>query len=661
MIFKAGYYQPWTAINEPIHGYTTLNLGSTLRYIDGNHHMSEEYGEFYIETSILSWSSEDGYGWSVAHPGGGDSAYLNNFIKEKAKDGCYGVFELLEPIDTYTYEDSARAAAVEEFMSHMMYVSYETGSGFPGEEAAGCSAREFISKGAIMITFEPYWIAYVSGSGDYNGPLNGPSVASSVVVYSSPVGDIEIIRQSSLSYIDHPGAYVIDLKSSSGDDFNLRAVRKDTYSEAFKLPNQDISELNNVVFEFKPVVPIDLAVPEGGPEPTIYNFTQAQDSYNDNLSNVACDGEIFYNDRVWFSDTLLEKFGYTQGNGDEGVLNLSVSTNQPPYIAPDIFPATPDGYSCEFTLTGTYTNTDSYYNGDINGDSKNVFNVTGATLTISNSDTSLSIDKIIIYHTVGGKDNPFYYIDFLNGETIVHSIDSMQLYQYSFPYTLTLQSNLIYCGSESYRLFEEIFINNVIPDEPDEPEEVNISGKWKHSNAVYTGGQYLNEELSGVVIYSASDSSGRGKYSFNSILLDTTSEPFIYYKNDNVTVCYYRLYIEDAVKGTIVDFGEQEQSVSQEFYAWFTSAFTQVQPLTTTDEAFDNLADAVRESESVTGSMTVVQMIQILNSGNAENSEYDSSDFDSVMTKLANVIRLRNNFEGSLGLQTMPSVIKNIP
>lgn len=148
-----------------------------------------------------------------------------------------------------------------------------------------------------------------------------------------------------------------------------------------------------------------------------------------------------------------------------------------------------------------------------------------------------------------------------------------------------------------------------------------ISGKWKHSNAVYTGGQYLNEELSGVVIYSASDSFGRGEYSFNSILLDTTSEPFIYYKNDGNTVCYYRLYAEDAVKDTLVDFGEQQQSVSQEFYEWFTSAFTKV-----------NFLSGVWEQTRCSGNNISISQEPITGTVTYSGTEQESREFsfDSI-------------------------------
>jgi len=85
----------------------------------------------------------------------------------------------------------------------------------------------------------------------------------------------------------------------------------------------------------------------------------------------------------------------------------------------------------------------------------------------------------------------------------------------------------------------------------------------------------------------------------------------------------------------------------------------------TLNSLFTALADAVRTKASLdsTNKLTIVGMIEALNAlntGTTDNSSYDQEDFDSCMTKLAEVIRTKSGNPSKFTLATMPEGILSI-
>lgn len=85
----------------------------------------------------------------------------------------------------------------------------------------------------------------------------------------------------------------------------------------------------------------------------------------------------------------------------------------------------------------------------------------------------------------------------------------------------------------------------------------------------------------------------------------------------------------------------------------------------TLNSLFTALADAVRTKASLdsTNKLTIVGMIEALNAlntGTTDNSSYDQEDFDSCMTKLAEVIRTKSGNPSKFTLATMPEGVLSI-
>lgn len=604
-IYYASYYQPYKMLNwsnDGINGWV-YNLGQcgSIDAVDisylGNTNNQEWDDDIDVIPHVVGFELLGDAGQYVDLIANVDDDFTSvdicHTIESTAKDlNIFGVFKVNSPIDTSNKEFGKHPALVvvlEEFFDSCYDIIFDTGS-----HAYPYTGRDVIKEVGLSniacITLQPYAIVYASvDSASASNFVPNESISYNRPIYTLRNGSIQFSYLDSYPVRQAPASAAIEFVTEGGEI--LRAVDKATGMESITdafdafVGSDAIKLLDGKVLEFNPLVSVYDRIEYK------YIHEAARNSYISmpytSSGFVNINGYILASgDKLWLTDDNFAMLSRPIANDsmsgydyDHPAICIDFGL---PYSLSSIEGGIISGYAkptFENLPDEEYLVDEEAYYGEKGltiGNPATQDPIGYIYINNHNADTveilfthfvlSYAIQKVPDH----GYNGPFWSISIYNGATCQYSSDSMSL--------VGADCDIVFNTNDTCKVgTAEVQMLSAAFQIPVEQFTYTLSGSYSYDRKISTEIEYEGYSLAGQKLLlkgtidakSSAEDGPTGLYGFSSIWFDPLDD---YIRFGTLSVP------NGSLNGSVINFGDDPQIVSKEFYNAFASACTALDP-----------------------------------------------------------------------------------